>query len=73
MSFTRQNVLELGEDADPVLWHARGVQSMKARALNEGPACRFYSAIHGVDRLHLPASSRRQLRFKAGAAQPSAG
>jgi hypothetical protein len=37
---------------------------MKARALNEGTAWRFYSAIHGVDRLHLPASSRRQLHLR---------
>lgn len=61
MSFMQQM---LGGDADPVLWHARGFQSIKARALDEGTAWRFYSAILGVDRLHLPASSRRQLHLR---------
>jgi tyrosinase len=50
MSFTRQNVWELGGDwADPILWYARGVKAMKARALKEGTAWRFYGAIHGID------------------------
>ena len=32
--YTRQNVWELGGDwADPILWYARGVREMKARAL----------------------------------------
>jgi tyrosinase len=51
MSYTRRNVWELGGDwADPILWYARGVKAMKARALNEGTAWRFYGAIHGIDR-----------------------
>jgi tyrosinase len=50
MSYTRRNVWELGGDwADPILWYARGVKAMKARALNEGTAWRFYGAIHGID------------------------
>lgn len=50
MSFTRQNVWELGGDwTDPILWYARGVKAMKARALNQGTAWRFYGAIHGID------------------------
>jgi tyrosinase len=51
MTFTRKNVWELGGDwADPILWYARGVKAMKARALNEPTSWRFYSAIHGFNR-----------------------
>ncbi|WP_145984338.1 hypothetical protein [Bradyrhizobium nitroreducens] len=32
MSFTRQNALELGGNADPILRHSRGVLLKKARA-----------------------------------------
>jgi tyrosinase len=50
MSFTRKNVWELGGDwADPILWYARGVKAMKARALSEPTGWRFYGAIHGID------------------------
>ena len=50
MSTTRKNVWELGGDwADPILWYARGVKAMKARALKEPTAWRFYGAIHGFD------------------------
>jgi tyrosinase len=50
MAFTRKNVWELGGDwADPILWYARGVKAMKARALKEPTAWRFYGAIHGID------------------------
>lgn len=50
MSFTRSNVWELGGDwADPILWYARGVAAMKARALAEPTSWRFYGAIHGLD------------------------
>jgi tyrosinase len=50
MAFTRKNVWELGSDwADPILWYARGVKAMKARALNEPTGWRFYGAIHGFD------------------------
>ncbi len=46
----RKNVWELGGDwADPILWYARGVKAMKARALKEPTAWRFYGAIHGID------------------------
>lgn len=49
MPNTRRNVWELGGDwADPILWYARGVKAMKARALNEGTSWRFYGAIHGI-------------------------
>ncbi|HEV2186400.1 MAG TPA: tyrosinase family protein [Stellaceae bacterium] len=51
MAFTRKNVWEFGSDwADPILWYARGVKAMKARALSEPTAWRFYGAIHGFDR-----------------------
>jgi tyrosinase len=50
MTYTRKNVWELGADwADPILWYARGVKAMKARALNELTGWRFYGAIHGID------------------------
>jgi tyrosinase len=50
MAYTRKNVWELGGDwADPILWYARGVKAMKARALKEPTAWRFYGAIHGID------------------------
>jgi tyrosinase len=48
MANTRKNVWELGGDwADPILWYARGVKAMKARALNERTGWRFYGAMHG--------------------------
>src|SRR5271156_2883717 len=51
MEFVRRNVWELGGDwADPILWYARGVKAMKARALSEPTACRFYGASHGIDK-----------------------
>jgi len=50
MQYTRKNVWELGGDwADPILWYARGVAAMKARALAEPTAWGFYGAIHGLD------------------------
>src|ERR1700719_2327050 len=50
MTYTRKNVLELGGDwADPILWYARGVKAMKARALNEPTGWRFFGAIHRID------------------------
>jgi tyrosinase len=50
MSYIRKNVWELGGDwADPILWYARGVKAMKARALSEPTGWRFYGAIHGID------------------------
>jgi tyrosinase len=50
MAFTRQNVWELGGDwADPILWYARGVKAMKARALSEPTSWRFFGAMHGFD------------------------
>ena len=49
MANTRRNVWELGSDwADPILWYARGVKAMKARALNDRTSWRFYAAIHGI-------------------------
>ena len=50
MQFTRKNVWELGGDwAEPILWYARGIAAMKARALAEPTSWRFYGAIHGID------------------------
>jgi tyrosinase len=50
MANIRGNVWELGGDwADPILWYARGVKAMKARALNDPMGWRFYGAIHGFD------------------------
>ena len=50
MATMRKNVWELGGDwADPILWYARGVKAMQARALNEPTGWRFYGAIHGFD------------------------
>lgn len=50
MTYTRQNVWELGGDwADPILWYARGVKAMKARKLNEPTGWQFYGAIHGIN------------------------
>lgn len=50
MTYTRENVWELGgEWADPILWYARGVSAMKARALAEPISWRFYGAMHGID------------------------
>jgi tyrosinase len=50
MAFTRKDVWELGGDwADPILWYARGVKAMKARALADPTAWRFFGAIHGID------------------------
>jgi tyrosinase len=45
----RQNVWDMDEWADPVLWYARGVEALKARPLDEPTSWRFYAAIHGVD------------------------
>src|SRR5829696_3126045 len=48
MTFIRRNVWELGGDwADEVLWYARGVAAMKARALAEPTSWRFYAGMHG--------------------------
>jgi tyrosinase len=51
MAYIRKNVWELGGDwADPILWYARGVKAMKARALNDLTGWRFFGAIHGFSR-----------------------
>ena len=48
MTFIRRNVWELGGDwADEILWYARGVAAMKARALAEPTSWRFYAGMHG--------------------------
>jgi tyrosinase len=50
MDKVRRNIRELGADwADPVLWYARGVRAMQARALAQPTSWRFYAAIHGWD------------------------
>lgn len=47
----RQNVFGLGEDwAEPILWYARGVKAMQARALEERTSWTFFAAIHGIRR-----------------------
>jgi tyrosinase len=46
----RRNVWGLDDPwAEPVLWYARGVAAMKARAIQEATSWRFYGAIHGID------------------------
>ena len=46
----RRNAWELGDEwADPILWYARGVKAMKARALSDPNGWRFWGAIHGID------------------------
>src|ERR1700733_14199927 len=52
MAFTRKNVYAQGGGwSDPtILWYARGVQAMQARALKDPTAWRFFGAIHGFDR-----------------------
>lgn len=51
MSYTRKNVWDLitesGAWADEILWYARGVAAMKARALADRTSWRFYATIHG--------------------------
>jgi tyrosinase len=50
MTSTRKNVWELGGDwADEILWYARGVKVLKARALRDPASWRFLAAIHGFD------------------------
>jgi tyrosinase len=51
MTYTRKNVWAQGGTwADPtILWYARGVKAMKARALNEPTGWRFFGAIHGFN------------------------
>src|SRR5580698_6540120 len=48
MKYTRKNVWELGGTwAEPILWYARGVAAMKAKALADNTSWRFYGGIHG--------------------------
>jgi len=70
MAYTRKNVWELGGVwADPILWYARGVKAMKARALSEPTGWRFYAAIHGIDQ-----DLWRQLGYlSSGDAMPGSG
>ncbi|HTZ66044.1 MAG TPA: tyrosinase family protein [Roseiarcus sp.] len=50
MTFLRKNVWESGGDwGDPVLWYARGVKALKARALKDRTSWKFFGAIHGFD------------------------
>ena len=50
MTYTRKNIYGLGGDwADTILWYARGVAAMKAKALADSNGWRFYGAIHGLD------------------------
>jgi tyrosinase len=50
MTYTRRKVWELGGDwADPILWYARGVAAMKARAIAQPTSWDFYAAMHGFD------------------------
>ncbi|UVO52954.1 tyrosinase family protein [Sphingomonas sp. SUN039] len=49
MTFTRQNIYGLGSTWAPaVLWYARGVKAMKARAIADPNSWSFYGAIHGI-------------------------
>lgn len=50
MTFIRRNVWGLGGDwADEILWYARGVAAMKARALAQPTSWRFYAGMHGFN------------------------
>ena len=50
MTYLRRDVQQLGGDwADPILWYARAVASMRRRPLAEPTSWRFYAAIHGFD------------------------
>ena len=50
VSVTRQNAWELGSHwVEPILWYARGVKAMKARAIDDPLIWRFWRAIHGFD------------------------
>jgi tyrosinase len=48
---TRNNVWGQGGDFSDasLLWYARGVKAMKARALADPTSWRFYAAMHGID------------------------
>ena len=60
MTFIRRNVWELGGDwPDQVLWYARGVAAMKARALDTPTSWRFYAGIHGFSSARWRALSAR--------------
>jgi tyrosinase len=49
-TYTRRNVYSLGATwAAPVLWYARAVKAMSARALDDPLSWRFFGAIHGFD------------------------
>ncbi|KWZ38034.1 tyrosinase [Burkholderia savannae] len=51
MTYLRQNIWDLGADwAEPILWYARGVKAMQARALDDRASWRFYAAIHGFQK-----------------------
>jgi len=68
MTLTRKNVWDLGSTwADPILWYARGVAAMKARALAEPTSWRFYAAIHGFHKGLWTAAGY----LKAGEAMPT--
>lgn len=48
--YTRRNVWNLGgEWADTILWYARGVAKLKARAIADPTSWDFFGAIHGID------------------------
>lgn len=76
--YTRANVWSKGGTFDDptILWYARGVAAMKARALAEPTAWRFYAGIHGFNAAlwqldgyfsgsdQLPSSSQQALFWK---------
>jgi tyrosinase len=48
--FVRRDIHSLaGPWADPVLWYAKGVAALQARALDDPTSWRFLAAIHGID------------------------
>ncbi|PSJ38574.1 tyrosinase family protein [Allosphingosinicella deserti] len=50
MTYLRRDVQQFGgEWADPILWYARAVASMRRRPLSEPTSWRFYAAIQGFD------------------------
>jgi tyrosinase len=71
MAFTRKNVWQNGGTFDDptILWYARGVKAMRARALNDTIGWRFYAAIHGFNKTKW----QQHGYFSAGDRMPNDG
>lgn len=70
MTYTRKNVWDLGDSwAAPILWYARGVKALQAKALDDATSWRFWAAMHGIDSQIWQADGY----FTPGQALPSSG